>query len=579
MQFKIWRRNVPKLKKQSSFFVKRFFCAFKFGIYLILFLGLLNIPGLAQTDDVLAKQVDEMMQKAFPANEPGAAILVQKAGAIILRKGYGMADLELGVPMAPDMVFRLGSITKQFTAVAILMLAEQGKLSLQDEITRFLPDYPAQGKKVTVEHLLTHTSGIQSYTDLPEWLPLLRKDMTVGEIIDLFKNKAFLFEPGEKWVYNNSGYILLGAIIEKVSGQSYESFIQKNIFEPLGLTHSFYDSTERVIPRRIPGYSHDKSGYVNAPYLSMTQPYAAGSLLSTVDDLSVWNAALLANKLLKPETIQKAWAPYKLKNGDSSGYGYGWQVSTYEEHFFVEHGGGIPGFASYALSIPADGVYVAILVNCNAPNQTPGDLAFKIASMALGKPYQDPKLVAVKPEKLEKLVGVYRISDKEERIITRDGGRLFSQRTGGTKYEIFPLSDTQFFFKDSLNRITFLKDKKGEVKELIMKGRLGPAERAQKTAKPLPTEKKAIHLDPAILDRYAGEYELMPGFSIVVSLEGEHLMAQATGQPKLEIIPESETRFFLKEVDAQIEFQLDAAGKVTGLILHQGGQSLPAKKK
>jgi len=271
----------------------------------------------AANDDALAKMIDAVMTAVYKPGQPGAAIIVRKSGRTIFRKGYGMADLELGVPVEPDMVFRLGSITKQFTAVAILMLAQEGKLALQDEVTKFLPDYPTQGRKITVEHLLTHTSGIQSYTDLAEWLPLWRKDFSVTELIDLFKDKPMKSAPGERWEYNNSGYILLGAILEKVSDKSYEGFIEANLFKPLGMRQSYYGSAERIIPRRIPGYQLGKGGFVNAPYLSMTQPYAAGSLLSTVDDLAIWSDAVFSGQLVKKEWLDKAFTPSSGRDGPS----------------------------------------------------------------------------------------------------------------------------------------------------------------------------------------------------------------------------------------------------------------------
>ncbi|MGH9971179.1 MAG: serine hydrolase domain-containing protein, partial [Pyrinomonadaceae bacterium] len=223
------------------------------AIAIILLVGL-SSPGMAQSagasDRELTTAINEALEKTFKPDEPGAAVIAVKDGKVIFRKGYGLANVELGVPVEPDMVFRLGSVTKQFTAVAILMLAEQNKLSLDDDITKFLPDYATKGHKITIEQLLTHTSGIKNYTSLPEWLSGWRKDMTVKEIIDLFKDQPMDFAPGERWSYSNSGYILLGAIIEKVSGQTYQEFIEKNIFTPLGMKHSYYDNTARLIPRR-----------------------------------------------------------------------------------------------------------------------------------------------------------------------------------------------------------------------------------------------------------------------------------------------------------------------------------------
>jgi CubicO group peptidase (beta-lactamase class C family) len=532
----------------------------------------------APGDEALAKKIDAVMSEIYKPGEPGAAVIVRKDGKTVFRKGYGLADLELGVPVEPDMVFRLGSITKQFTAVCILMLAEQGKLGLQDEITRFLPDYPTKGRTITVEHLLTHTSGIQSYTDMPEWLPLWRKDFTVRELIDLFKDKPTKSEPGQRWAYNNSGYILLGAIIEKASGQTYEEFLDTHIFKPLGMKHSYYGSTERIIPRRIPGYQKGNSGFINAPYLSMTQPYAAGSLLSNVDDLAIWSDAVFSGKLIKKEWLDKAFTPYVLKTGDSTGYGYGWFISNYRGHRIIEHGGGINGFTSYEMTLPEDGVFLAILTNGAISGRAPEPRAFKIATLVLGQPQTEPKAVPLSTNDLAPLLGVYENEDKEAWYITSEGGKAFSQRAGGEKHEIFAASPVEFFFTDRPTRIMFAKDIQGRVTGFRAQERIGPVQVYAKTARPLPSQRKEAAIDSKVYDLYVGDYELSPGFIITILKRGGKLISQATGQPEVELFPESETRFFLKVVDAQVEFARDASGKVTGLVLHQGGQDLPARK-
>lgn len=527
----------------------------------------------------LSGEIDALLSKAFVPNEPGAAVIVVKDGKVLFRKGYGLADLELGIPIEPDMVFRLGSITKQFTAVAILMLEHQGKLSVKDDITKYLPDYPTHGQTITIEHLLTHTSGIKSYTSMPEWLALWRKDMSLKELIDIFKDQPPDFAPGEKWSYSNSGYILLGAIIENVSDETYENFIQKHIFEPLAMKHSHYGSASRIIPRRIPGYSKGAQGYENAAYLSMTQPFAAGSLLSSVDDLALWNAALSSEKLLKKENLEKAFVPYILNNGRSTGYGYGWAISEYQGHRLIEHGGGINGFTTYVLNMPEDKLFVAVLTNSDSGKPNPETFAFKIAALAIGKPYKEPVAVSLKSPLTDVLTGVYESEQQETVFITKDKDKVMYQRSGGSKTEIFPASETEFFFKDSFTRILFLKDDEGSVKGLQVIRRLGPPQEYQKTGKPLPVERTAIDLDPSIYDQYVGEYEIAPGFSLHVTREGDRLLTQATGQEKVEVFPESKTKFFLKDVDAQLEFVKDASGKVTGIILYQGGQKIPAAKK
>ena len=547
-----------------------------------LILGLILVMGLAsqtlaQPAEDLSKSIDEILTQTYKPNEPGAAVIVVKDGKVVFRKGYGMANLELGVPVEPDMVFRLGSITKQFTAVAILMLVEQGKLSLDDDLTKFLPDYPTKGQKITITNLLTHTSGIKPYTSLPEWLAMWRKDVPLNDLIALFKDKPMDFAPGERYTYNNSAYVLLGAIIEKASGQSYADFVEKNIFAPLGMTHSFYDDTARVFPRRVSGYSKPKDTWLNAAYLSMSQPYAAGSLASSVDDMALWDAALYTDKLVKQETLKRAWTSAKLNSGRLTGYGFGWSLNSYEGHPTIEHGGGINGFSTYAVRMPDDRVYVAVLTNKDSGGPGPGRVAFRIAALASGKPFRDPVAITLAPDILEKYTGVYQFTDKEEAIIRRQGDKLFITLPSGGKNEITPSSETDFFVKESRSRLKFARNNAGAVTGLTTSGS-GPVLEATKTDKPLPAEKQAVTVDPAVFDNYVGEYQVGPNLMITVTKEGNKLFAQVIGQPKIELHADSPTKFFVKEAPIQIEFVTDASGKASGLTLYQGGQQIQAKR-
>lgn len=437
----------------------------------------------------LAQKIDELLKPLYDDDKPGAAVIVARDGDVIFRKGYGMANLELGVPIEPHMVFRLGSITKQFTAVCILMLMEQGKLNLQDDMTRFLPDYPTGGRTITIEHLLTHTSGIKSYTDMPEWLPFWRKDMSVDELINLFKDQPFDFEPGGNFKYNNSGYILLGAVIEKISGMKYAEFVQQNIFEPLEMTHSLYDDTERIIPGRVAGYSKDMNGFVNAAYLSMSQPYAAGSLASSVDDLALWDTALRTNKLLRFESLALAFKPYTLKNGDSTGYGFGWAVGgEYAGFPIIQHDGGIPGFSTSGILVPTEKTYVAILTNNDSSETSTTAVALKLAGLAIGHPVIEPQYIEISEAALNEYIGVYQINDIEERIITRNGAQLFSRRAGGKRFEIHPIASDTFLIKDLPDRFIFTRNEEGQVVGMQVLSTFGPPERCLLTDKPLPPE-------------------------------------------------------------------------------------------
>lgn len=531
----------------------------------------------AQESD-LAAYADKLLAETYPAGEPGAAALIVKDGRTVLRKGYGLANLELGVPIQPDMVFEIGSVTKQFTAASILLLAERGQLSVDDDITKYLPDYPTHGQKITLDHLLTHTSGIPSYTGLPEWLPRVREDMKVEQLVALFKDKPLEFAPGERWAYNNSAYILLGAVIEKVSGRTYEDFVEQEIFKPLGMTRSSYGHNTEVVPGRVDGYDRMEEGYRRAQYLSMTQPYSAGSLLSTVDDLARWSDALWGGKVLKPESLARMLTPAKLASGLSTRYAYGLGIGEYAGRTVVEHGGGIFGFVSDTLRVPDERLFVAILSNNPAREPQPEALAFRIAARALGQPLESRQTLKLDAGALDEYVGVYRFSPEVVRTVTRDGDRLFSQRSGGEKREIKATAKDRFAFDDWENELRFRRDAQGKIAGVDFQARYGPDEQGELTNEPPPAERQAVQVDPALFDAYAGTYELAPGFEIRITREGDQLFAQPTGQPKAEIFPESETKFFLKVVDAQLVFEKGEDGRAESLVLHQGGREIPGKR-
>lgn len=436
-------------------------------------------------DKVLAAQIDQALTATFPADAPGAAVIILRAGKPILRKGYGMANLELGVPIAPEMVFRLGSVTKQFTAVAILMLVEMGKIKLDDAITQYLPDYPTHGQTITVEHLLTHTSGIMNFVTLPAWVNVQRNDMTPSELIALFADKPLDFPPGTQWAYSNSGYVLLGAIIEKVSGMSYAEFIQQQIFTPLGMTHSTYDLPERILPGRVAGYTRGTEGFQNAPYLSMSHPYAAGALVSSVDDLAKWDAALYSDKLVHQGSLQRAFHSFRLTIGEDTGYGYGFEVAEYAGHRLLAHAGSIHGFATQTLRLPDDKVYIAILSNCENCPVDLNELAFDIATMLIGKPYRDPTAITLPASTLATYEGVYVRPDGSELIVRLVGEQLQVQFAGIPPLPLLPYSTSAFFIKDAKIRIKFVNDTSGQVTEVQMQSHFGPWRLGQKKDRPV----------------------------------------------------------------------------------------------
>ena len=533
----------------------------------------------AAPDAATVQYIDNLFAENYPADQPGAAVLVEKDGQVVLRKGYGMANLELGVPVRPDMVFEVGSVTKQFTAAAILMLADRGQLKLDDDVTRYLPDFPTQGKAITIEHLLSHTSGIPSYTALSEWASQRREDIPVDQLIALFRGKPLEFEPGEKWSYNNSGYALLGAIIEKLSGKTYEDFIEQEIFKPAGMDHSRYGNPSEIVAGRAYGYdkNEETDTYVNASYLSMTQPYAAGALMSTVDDLARWNRALTGGKLLRGPSFARMVTPVRLRSGMSTGYGYGLGVFDFYGHRLIEHGGDIDGFTAYTLSVPEDRLFITVLSNNPHAPKRPDALVLRTAARLLGRPLESRPVLPLKPEALAEYVGVYRFDPQTARAITQENGRLYSQRSGAGKLPIVPVERDVFAFETE-SRARFTRDAAGQITGMEMIPRFGPAESGQRTDEPMPAERQIAKVDPALYDAYVGEYALNPRMTVAIVREGDHLFARPSGQQKREIFPTSETEFFLTEVDARIVFTRAADGKAEKLVLHQGGKEMPAPR-
>jgi CubicO group peptidase (beta-lactamase class C family) len=395
------------------------------------------------------KELDKLLASHFSAETPGGSVLVSKNGKIVYKKAFGSANLELNVPIKTDMVFKLGSITKQFTAVAILQLVEQGKISLQDSLQKFVPDFPSNFKKITIENLLTHTSGIKDYMQIDFKEPYLeRRDFEPKELIDLFKNVPLEFEPGTKYKYSNSGYYLLGYIIEKVTGKSYKSYLQENILTPLALNHTYFDNAKDIIPNRVSGYRKDNAKFKNADYWSMTIAYAAGELISNVEDLWKWNEGLYSYKILKKETLEKAFVPFKLKDGSLIEYGYGWILKNVNGIKSIEHGGAITGFLSNEIYYPEENVFIAALFNCEcAPKD---ELSVDIASLALGKTFQTE--VKVDAALLNEYVGIYTLSIDTNRTITitNENGHLFAKISGQGTIPLIFQSDTKFQFKNVL---------------------------------------------------------------------------------------------------------------------------------
>jgi CubicO group peptidase (beta-lactamase class C family) len=428
-------------------------------------------PSAAQDAD----RFDRVVQPYVTNKQFMGSVLVARGSAIVFTRGYGSANLEWSIPNDATTKFRLGSLTKQFTAAAILLLEERRKVNVEDRVTKYLPDAPAAWGAITIRQLLTHTSGLPNFTGFVDYRSLASVPTTPEALVARFRDKPLDFQPGEKFSYSNSGYVLLGYLIEKISGGSYETFLQQNIFTPLAMKDSGYDSNIAIIPRRAAGYVPGTPTPLNAGFVHMTIPFAAGALYSTTEDLLRWEQGLFGGRVLSPESLRKMTTPFK------NDYAFGVSARTTAQGTVVEHNGGIDGFNTYLAYYPDSKTTIVVLGNLNGP--APDQIGPTLGAAAHGDPVQTA------------------------------------------------------------------------------------AARA------------SIAIAPAILRAYPGTYEVQPGFALVITLEGDQLMAQATGQPKFPLFAETETRFFLKVVDAQIDFMRDGQGLATRLVLHQGGRDIPAAKK
>jgi CubicO group peptidase (beta-lactamase class C family) len=376
-----------------------------------------------------------------------------------------MANIELAVANTPQTVFRLGSVTKQFTSMAIMMLQERGKLRVSDPACQHLPECPAAWQPLTIRHLLTHTSGIPNYTNLPEFGKMAVLPTSTSDMIGTLKDKPLEFLPGEKFAYSNSGYFLLGAIIERASGKTYADFLQENIFTPLGMNQSGYDTPARIIKHRAAGYARQAGETVNAAYMDMTIPGAAGALYSTTEDLLRWDRALYTTTLVSQKSLDELFTPLK------GGYAYGWSVGKRFDRQSISHGGGIYGFATHIDRFPADRVTVIVLSNVEGVSAS--RISNDLAAVVFGAPYEIPrerKAVTVDPNVLAQYVGEYKIATPPiDIIVTLDNRRLLAQIAGRLKLALSAASETTFFSTDVNAQMTFLKDAAGQVTGLTLR--------------------------------------------------------------------------------------------------------------
>jgi CubicO group peptidase (beta-lactamase class C family) len=359
----------------------------RFALLFLLLFTWATVQAAAPAGDDPAGRIDRFLSGNYPPNQPGAAVLAARDGEVVFRGGYGLASMELQIPVRPEMVFGLASVTKLFTALGAMMLVEEGSLRLDDEVVKFLPQLE-KTKGATIANLLSHTSGMTGpVSELPDYRKNnFYRPITSEELIDSYAEYDLKFPPGERFQYSNEGVATLARIIEVVTGESWEQFLQTRIFNPVGMNSTFYAGHDRIIPMSVTGYTEYPDGWKRATYTSFTRGFGMGALFSSVDDLYLWYRALISGQLVKPETLSAMLTPFTLKDGGKSRHGYGFVVTDVNGHKLAGHGGSHSGWNTFLCFLPDDGIFVTVLTNRSVGKRKAMDDAMGIIDILLGIP-------------------------------------------------------------------------------------------------------------------------------------------------------------------------------------------------
>ena len=552
------------------------------------------------------EQLDELLNQYLDYGKFNGSVLVADQGKVMYKKGFGMANMEWDIPNKPNTKHRLGSVTKQFTAMLILQLVAEGKIDLQTPITTYLPDYPKEnGDKITTHHLLTHSSGIPNYTAFPDFFAAeSRNPYTPDQFVKKFEDKELEFTPGEKFNYSNSGYFLLGVLIEKLSGKTYEEMLHEKIFTPLGMHDTGYDNHKDILKNRATGYEKNGTSFINSAYLDMSIPYAAGSLYSTVEDLYLWDQALYTTTLLPQKYMDLFFTPYIAAFGNSQ-YAYGWGVgkevigNTTDSITVISHDGGINGFNTNISRSPSNKSLVVLLNNTGGAPL--GEMTRSIIGIMHGKTYDIPKkslaydfLNVIKSKGIKAGLAYYNTNKEgdnfelNENEMNQIGYQLMGNGTVEEAAQVFKLNIDAFpkspnAYDSYGEALMKLDDTKGAITNYKKSIEINPANQngidmLKKLGVNTNDLVKEVVVPEAILKTYIGVYELTPDFKITISKEGNQMKAQATGQPIADIYPKSNEEFYLKVVTAQVIFNKGENGEIESLTLFQGGQEMMGKK-
>jgi CubicO group peptidase (beta-lactamase class C family) len=530
-------------------------------------------------DLAFAEQAKRHLSEVTKGESSGVAVLVARDGHIVFQGGFGLADIAKKTPITPDTKFRIGSTTKQFTAAAVLRLAEQGQLSLDDSLAKHFPQFAHHGG-VTVRHLLTHTSGLHSYTEKPEIFSRVTEPIEPQKLIAWFQNDPPDFAPGAGFRYNNSAYFLLGELVAKVSGKSFADYLRETFFEPLQMRDTGIYVNASPPPGMAVGYSFKDEKFEPALDWDMSWAGGAGALYSTVGDLFRWNEALFGGRVVNETSFKAMTTPVVLPanvDGMTMKYGYGLMMYEIKRLPAIGHGGGLHGWLCDLVRLPQQRCTIVVLANAALPQ--PAELIPQVIARTIAEKLLAAEIKALPPRAEDKSVDPKTFTayagryDYQSAIMTVsvEGDQLLAQLTGQPKLRLVPSAKDEFFWKDVDAEVAFVRNEKGEV--IAARHSQGPI---GFTAKKLGED--AVKLTLEQLDAFLGQYQYAPGAVLTVTRDDTQLFAQLTGQPKFPIFPTSETEFEWRVVKATIQFIKGDDGKIAKAIHRQGPTPIDAPK-
>jgi CubicO group peptidase (beta-lactamase class C family) len=538
-------------------------------------------------------QLDSIMISVYKPDEPGASVIVFREGKILLQEEYGLANYVTKEPITSDHVFFIGSITKQFTAQAVLLLEEQGKLSMTDPIQKFLPDYPYPDKKITVENLLTHTSGLVDVFEVQEWFSTWEKELTPQQFIDVFKNEPLLSEPGTQYHYSNFNYAILGLIIEKLSGQTFTNFITGNFFKPIGMNNTYIPESNDKIENIAKGYFKASEGIESANTINNSHLFAAGSIVSCPGDMLKWYRWLSDRYKAGDQKVKKALTQYTLADGTKASNVYGMMLFNLENTSAAGNNGGMLGYTNYTLWLYEEDIVIVLLSNhrYEGPDQNLKDAynvskrATDLAKAAMGilSPVvrtDSVNFITIPGVRLDKYTGVYKVEENVYRIITRKGNQLYTRRSKeGSKVAMNPLTETHFCtITGSEIEFVFNKDSIPiEANWIMADGKISVGTR---TNLPVPEEKKPEKITESEYEAVCGLYKMMVVFDVkVYRNDSTSIIVESKQRGKSVFYPESTTRFFFADDETTVvEFSRTINGSIDGFKMTANGRTYSAKR-